>query len=76
MVKNLPANEGRRKRRRFDPWVKKIPWSRKWQPGPVFLPGKFHDRDAGQATAHGIAESDTTEHKPLILVMLVMALFS
>ena len=25
----------------FDPWVGKIPWSRKWQPAPVFLPGKF-----------------------------------
>ena len=23
--------------RRFDPWVGKIPWSRKWQPTPVFL---------------------------------------
>ena len=23
-------------------WVRKIPWSRKWQPTPVFLPGKFH----------------------------------
>ena len=22
--------------------VKKIPWRRKWQPTPVFLPGKFH----------------------------------
>ena len=26
-----------RMRLRFDPWVKKIPWSRKWQPTPVFL---------------------------------------
>ena len=26
----------------FDPWVGKIPWSRKWQPTPVFLPGEFH----------------------------------
>ena len=26
----------------FDPQVGKIPWSRKWQPVPVFLPGKFH----------------------------------
>ena len=26
----------------FDPWVGKIPWSRKWQPTPIFLPGKFH----------------------------------
>ena len=27
---------------RVQPWAKKIPWSRKWQPMPVFLPGKFH----------------------------------
>ena len=27
---------------RFDPWVGKIPWSRKWQPIPLFLPGRFH----------------------------------
>ena len=25
-----------------DPWVRKIPWRRKWQPTPVFLPGKLH----------------------------------
>ena len=25
------------KRLRFDPWVRKIPWRRKWQPTPVFL---------------------------------------
>ena len=30
------------KRHGFDPWVRKIPWSRKWQPAPVFWPGKFH----------------------------------
>ena len=24
----------------LDPWVGKIPWKRKWQPTPVFLPGK------------------------------------
>ena len=24
----------------FDPWVAKTPWSRKWQPTPVLLPGK------------------------------------
>ena len=29
-------------RLRFSPWVGKIPWSRKWQPTPIFLPGKFH----------------------------------
>ena len=29
-------------RRGFDPWVRKIPWRRAWQPTPVFLPGKSH----------------------------------
>ena len=37
MVKNL-----RRRRHGFNPWVREIPWSRKWQPTPVFLPGTFH----------------------------------
>ena len=40
MVKNLPARK--LKRHQFDPWVRKIPWRRVWQPVPVFLPGKFH----------------------------------
>ena len=26
----------------FDPWVQKIPWRRKWQPTPVFLPDESH----------------------------------
>ena len=30
------------RRRGFNPWVGKIPWKRKWQTTPVFLPGKFH----------------------------------
>ena len=36
MVKNLLQC----RRPRFDPWVGKIPWRRKWQPAPVFLPGQ------------------------------------
>ena len=28
----------RNKRHRFDPWVGKMPWWRKQQPTPVFLP--------------------------------------
>ena len=27
-------------RLRSDPWVRKIPWRRAWQPPPVFLPGE------------------------------------
>ena len=26
----------------FDPWVRKIPWRRKWQSVPVLLPGESH----------------------------------
>ena len=37
------------KRHRFDPWVGKIPWGRKWQPAPVFLLGKSH----GQRSLRG-----------------------
>ena len=42
--------------------VGKIPWSRKWQPTPVFLPGKFHERrnQAGYSP-WGCKESDPTE---------------
>ena len=39
--------QGRRcKRRVFDPWVRGICWRRKWQPAPVFLPGKFHGQSS------------------------------
>ena len=39
----------------FDPWVGKIPWRRKGQPTPVFLPGKSHiDRGALWATVLGL----------------------
>ncbi|RJF55595.1 hypothetical protein D4Z76_09300 [Campylobacter coli] len=38
MVKNLPAVQ----ETWFDPWVGKIPWRRKWQLAPVYLPGESH----------------------------------
>ena len=38
-----PACHCRRlKRHRFDPWTRKIPLRRAWQPTLVFLPGKSH----------------------------------
>ena len=49
-------------RHRFDPWVGKIPWRRKWQPTLVFLLGQSStDRGAWQAAVHEVAESDMTE---------------
>ena len=43
MVKNPPANA------EDEAWVRKIPWRRKWQPTPVFLPGEFQ----GQRSLEG-----------------------
>ena len=46
----------------FHPWVRKIPWRRKWQPSPVFLSGKFLGRWSLVVYSLGVAkESDTTE---------------
>ena len=43
MVKTLPANAGDTRDVELGScWVGNILWSRKWQPTPVFLPGKFH----------------------------------
>ena len=42
VVKTLPVNAGVCRRHGFDPWVRKIPWRRKWQPTPVFLSGESH----------------------------------
>ena len=62
MIKNLPANAGRLKRRGFDPWVGKIPWRRAWQPTPVFLPEESHgERSLAGGSPWGCKESDTTE---------------
>ena len=41
VIKNMCVNVGP-KRHGFDPWVRKIPWRREWQPTPVFLPGESH----------------------------------
>ena len=58
MVKSPLANAGDV----FDPWVGKIPWRRKWQPAPIFVPEKFHgQRSLADYSPWGRKESDTTE---------------
>ena len=44
----------RHKRCGFEPWVGKIPWKRKWQLTPVFLPGESHGQRSlvGLHTVH------------------------
>ena len=48
VVKNPPANAGDGRDRILIPG--KIPWGRKWQPIPVFLPGNSMDRRAWCST--------------------------
>ena len=52
VVKNLPVDAGG-----LDPWVRKIPWKRKWQPTPVFLPGE----SLGQRSLVGYSPWDQKE---------------
>ena len=60
MVKHLPDNAGDA---RDTAWVRKISWSRKWQPTPMFLPGKFLGKKSlVNYSPWSCKESDTTEH--------------
>ena len=60
--KESTCQRRRHKRRRFDPWVEKNPWRRKWQPTPVCLPGKFHgQRSLVGYSPWGRKELGTTE---------------
>jgi len=49
------------RRHRFDPWVRKIPWRRKWQPSPVLLPGKSHEqRSLAGCSYHTVPKESNT----------------
>ena len=46
----------------FHPWVRRIPWRRKWHPTPVLLPGEFHGwRSLVGYSPWSCKELDTTE---------------
>ena len=61
--KELTCQCRRHKRHGFNPWVRKIPWRRKWQPASVFLPGKSHgQRSLVGYSPQGHKESAKTEH--------------
>ena len=47
----------RHRRCRFDPWVRTIPWSRKWQLTPVFVPGEFQGQRSLVGTIYWFAEN-------------------
>ena len=58
-----PGCQCRRHRRcRFNPWVRKTPWRRKWQPTPGFFPGESHgQRNLVGYSPWGLKGSDRTE---------------
>ena len=50
------------RRRRFSPWVRKMPWRREWQPTPGLLPGKSHgQRSLAGYRPWGHRERNTAE---------------
>ena len=58
MVKNLPTMW----ETWVNPWVRKIPWRRAWQPTPIFLPGESHgQRSLEGYRPWGCKELDTAE---------------
>ena len=61
-----PAHQsGRRGRCRLDPWVRKMPWRRAWQPTPAPCLGSPVDRGAWRpAAAPRVAESGTQLERP------------
>ena len=62
-VKNLPAvQETPDSQVRY--LIQKIPWRRKWQPPPVFLPGKSQgQKSLAGYSPWGCKESDTTKRE-------------
>ena len=66
VVKNWAASAGDLREVSSNPWVGKIPWRRKWEPTPVFLPREFHGQRSLSLpytgySPWGLKESDTTE---------------
>ena len=42
------------KRHGFDPWVRKVPWRRAWQPTPVFSPREYDRQEPGRLGFTGL----------------------
>ena len=63
------------RRHRFNPWIRKIPWRRKWQPTPVLLPGKSHgQKHLIGYSPRGRKESDMTQHTLTCIASLALCL--
>ena len=73
MVRNLPQC----RRTRFDCWVRKIPWRRKWQPTPVFLPGKsYGQRSLASYSLRSHKETDMAERLTVSFPSCILGMWS
>ena len=62
-VKESVCQCRRHRRCGFDSWIERILWRRKWQPTPIFLPGKSHgQKSSAGCRPQGCKTSDSTEH--------------
>ena len=56
-------------------WVRKIPWRRKWQPTPVFLPGKFHgQRSLAGYSSWNHRELDIADNVYMLISLFIFSL--
>ena len=60
--KESACQRRRNKRRGFNPWIRKSPWRRAWEPTPVFLLGESHGQRS--LAVHQVTKSQTRQ-KPL-----------
>ena len=60
-VMNLPAMQ---EKHEFEPWVRRIPWRKKWLPTPMFLPEKSQEQGSLADYSPRVAQSQTqlTKH--------------
>ena len=73
LFEGFPGGRSHRKCR-FDPWLRKIPWRRKWQPTLVFLPGESHGQGSLVGyTVHGVAKSWKRLKRPSMHVIVEKA---
>ena len=62
------------KRPGFNPWIRKIPWRREWQPTPVFLPGESHGHSSLAGDSPWCCkELDMTEQLTIVCFLMFTA---
>jgi len=66
----------RQETRRFDPWVRKMPWRRKRQPTPVgSCLENYMDRGAWQATVLGVTKESTLSSSTTKTTMMTLVIY-